>query len=73
MASASQGKMSSGSQQLHQSMMKGMQEMQKMMSMSGDTDKDFATMMIHHHRQAIEMARVELAQGKNSELKQQAQ
>jgi uncharacterized protein (DUF305 family) len=35
---------------------------------SGDLDKDFATMMIEHHRQAIAMGDIELHQGHNAEL-----
>lgn len=57
---------SAGSMELHRIMMKG----QKMpMPMSGDVDKDFATMMTMHHRQAIEMSDVLLKHGKNAELK----
>ncbi|NUZ08918.1 DUF305 domain-containing protein [Piscinibacter koreensis] len=57
-----------GSEQLHQHMMRGMQDMQGMKP-SGDTDKDFATMMRMHHQHAVEMARVELQHGKSAELK----
>lgn len=57
---------SEGSKALHRVMMQG----QKMpMPMSGDVDKDFATMMTMHHRQAIEMSDVLLKHGKNAELK----
>lgn len=57
---------SAGSMELHRIMMKG----QKMpMPMSGDVDKDFATMMTMHHRQAIEMSDALLKHGKNAELK----
>jgi uncharacterized protein (DUF305 family) len=42
------------------------------MRMSGDVDKDFATMMIMHHQQAIRMADIEIANGKNAELKAMA-
>lgn len=38
-----------------------------------EVDKDFASMMIDHHRQAIEMARTQLEHGKDAELRQQAQ
>ena len=53
-----------GSNDMKQSMMTGMDSMQKM-SMSGDTDKDFAMMMKMHHKQAIDMAQIELAHGKS--------
>nr|AFR74973.1 pO3Cd1.11 [uncultured Xanthomonadaceae bacterium] len=39
------------------------------MPMSGDVDKDFATMMTMHHRQAIKMADVLLQTGRSDELK----
>lgn len=54
-----------------QAMMKGTDRMQKM-SMSGDTDKDFAMMMKLHHQQALDMAQMELEQGKSSEMKKMA-
>ena len=53
------------------SMMMGMDEMQKM-SMSGDTDKDFAMMMKIHHQQALNMAEMELKNGKSPEMKAMA-
>ena len=49
----------------------GMDGMQKM-PMSGDIDKDFAMMMKLHHQQAVNMAEMELAQGKSSEMKAMA-
>ncbi len=42
------------------------------MSMTGDSDKDFAMMMKMHHQKALEMARKELANGKSPELKAMA-
>ena len=42
------------------------------MPMSGDVDKDFAAMMIMHHEQAIRMADLQIAHGKNEELKAMA-
>ena len=52
------------SMQLHAAMM-DMQGMQ----MTGDVDRDFASMMAVHHRQAIRMAEIETANGSNPKLK----
>ena len=60
-----------GPQDMKASMMMGMDGMQKM-PMSGDTDKDFATMMKMHHQQALNMAEMELANGKSPEMKAMA-
>ena len=60
-----------GSGDMKQSMMMGMDSMQKM-QMSGNTDKDFAMMMKIHHQGALEMAEMELAQGKSPEMKAMA-
>ena len=57
-----------GSHDMKASMMMGMDGMQKM-TMSGDTDKDFAMMMKMHHQQALNMAEMELAHGKSPEMK----
>jgi len=54
--------------QMHKSMMSGMDSM-KMMTLTGDTDKDFAMMMKKHHEMALEMAKSEIAHGKSAELK----
>lgn len=69
---ASSTSMSGGSKALHDSMMKGMQDMHGM-KMTGNVDKDFASMMIHHHQQAIEMSQVQLKQGKSAEVRKKAQ
>jgi uncharacterized protein (DUF305 family) len=68
---AASGQAGEGSQQMHQQMMGGMQKMQGMQP-SGDTDKDFAMMMRMHHQSAVEMAQLELKEGKSPELKSMA-
>ena len=70
-ASASAGVASGGSDQMHMAMMNGMDSM-KSMPMTGDTDKDFASMMKVHHQQALDMAKIELAKGKSPEMKAMA-
>ena len=57
-----------GSDQMHKTMMSGMEGM-KMMKPTGNTDMDFAVMMKMHHEQALEMAKAEIAHGKSAELK----
>ena len=56
---------------MKQSMMGGMDSVQKM-EMSGDTDKDFAMMMKIYHQGAVDMARMELAHGKSPVMKAMA-
>ena len=56
---------------MRKSMKMGMDSMQNM-PMSGDTDKDFAMMMKMHHEQGVEMAQVELANGKSPAMKAMA-
>lgn len=48
-----------------------MGDMQKMTS-SGNIDKNFAMMMKLHHQQAVDMAEMEVAQGKSPEMKAMA-
>ena len=60
-----------GSADMKASMMMGMDGMQKM-TMTGDTDKDFAMMMKMHHQQALNMAEMQLAHGKSPEMKTMA-
>ena len=60
-----------GSDGMKQSMMMGMDSMQKM-QMTGDTDKDFAMMMKMHHQQAVDMAQMELKDGKSPAMKKMA-
>lgn len=50
------------------STMPGMNGMDKM-TMTGDADKDFAMMMKTHHQKGIEMAQMELKNGKSPEMK----
>ncbi|MEO6697510.1 MAG: DUF305 domain-containing protein [Gammaproteobacteria bacterium] len=63
--------MSPGSQELQESMMKGMKEMESM-SMMGNPDQDFAMMMIKHHKAALDMAKIELKHGKDPKLRSMA-
>ena len=59
---------SMGSMEMHKSMMGGMKGMQSMKA-SGDTDYDFAMMMRMHHKNALDMANVELKNGKDAKLR----
>ena len=56
---------------MKQSMMSGMEGMNHM-TMSGDTDKDFAMMMKMHHEQGVKMAQMELKNGKSPAMKAMA-
>lgn len=74
------GATTTGSAQQHagggHDMMKGMQEMHQKMSameMTGDHDHDFAMMMRSHHQAGLDMARAELKNGKDAQMKQMAQ
>ena len=60
------------SMEMHQSMMKGMKEMQGMKP-SGNMDHDFAMMMRQHHQQALQMAQFELKHGKDQKMRDMAQ
>lgn len=53
--------------------MKAMMGKMNTMQMSGNTDKDFAMMMIAHHESAVTMAENELSHGKKLEMKKMAQ
>jgi len=58
-----------------QTMMQGMETMNHDMAaapMTGDADRDFVAMMIPHHQGAIDMAQVELHQGKDPVLRRLA-
>ncbi|MEP6941715.1 MAG: DUF305 domain-containing protein [Betaproteobacteria bacterium] len=63
---------SSASMSMKQSM-SGMMKSMQGMPMSGDTDRDFASMMKMHHQGAIDMAQAELANGKDPQLRKMAQ
>lgn len=53
--------------------MKAMMDKMHGMQMTGNTDKDFAMMMIPHHESAVTMAEEEIGHGKQLELKKLAQ
>lgn len=61
-----------GSGELEKSM-SAMKATMSGMQMTGDADKDFATMMIAHHEAAIAMSKKEIEYGMNSRLNQMAQ
>lgn len=72
-ASAAAMPMSShGSSQLRAAMDHMMNGSAKTM-LNGDTDHDFLTLMISHHQGAIEMAGIELRQGRRPEVRRLAQ
>ncbi len=55
---------------------KSMSDMESKMhnnAMTGDTDKDFAAMMILHHEEAVSMSKKELTNGMSAPLKKVAQ
>ena len=56
---------------MKESMKDGMNEMHNM-QMTGDVDKDFAMMMKMHHQKGLEMAKMELANGKSPTMKAMA-
>jgi len=59
------------SMEMHKSMMGGMKGMESMKA-SGDTDYDFAMMMKMHHQSALDMANVQLKNGKDAKLRSMA-
>jgi uncharacterized protein (DUF305 family) len=69
MDTALRGFESSGMMRSRQAMMDEMHQMK----MSGNTDNDLATMLIYHHKGAINMAEEELESGADQELKDMAQ
>lgn len=52
--------------------MNGMNQKMQTMEMKGDQDQDFASMMVMHHQQAIDMSEHYLSAGKNESLKEMA-
>ena len=64
--------MKHGEGELKKSMSSAVDQM-KSMQMSGDIDKDFATMMMHHHEHGVAMAKMEVEHGMSSKLKGMAQ
>ena len=59
------------SEEMRRSMMQSMKGMESI-PMSGDTDREFAEMMKIHHQGAIDMARIELKDGKDAKLRAMA-
>ncbi len=53
--------------------MNTMMDKMKGIKKSGDADKDFATMMIPHHENAVMMSQSEISHGKHFELKKMAE
>lgn len=60
-----------GSMEMNKSMTKSMKDMESM-AMTGDADHDFAMMMKKHHQGALEMANIELQEGKDPTLRNMA-
>ncbi len=60
-----------GSMEMHKSMMGGMKSMESMKG-SGDIDHDFAMMMKMHHQSALDMANIQLQQGKDAKMRSMA-
>jgi len=60
-----------GSGDMRGSMM-GMMKNMDSMKMTGDSDRDFATMMKMHHQGAIDMAQMELQSGKDAKMRAMA-
>ena len=58
-------------EEMRRSMMQSMKSMESI-PMSGDTDREFAEMMKIHHQGAIDMARIELKDGKDAKLRAMA-
>jgi uncharacterized protein (DUF305 family) len=65
---AETGTNTAASDRMHTIMMSGMHDIQ----MTGDVDRDFASMMIVHHQGAINMAEIQMEHGQNAELRRMA-
>jgi uncharacterized protein (DUF305 family) len=64
----------SASGRMHAVMMAGQKDMPSMMTkMTGDPDHDFAMMMSHHHKMGINMAEIEVKDGKDAKMREMAQ
>lgn len=72
MGSTAQTNQQSASSAMMTSMQSGMNKMMAL-KMTGDPDHDFAAMMRMHHQSAVEMADLQLRQGKNAQVKALAQ
>lgn len=63
--------MAAGEGDMRSAMMSGMKNMDSMKA-TGNTDRDFATMMKMHHQGAIDMAQMELKTGKDAKMRAMA-
>jgi uncharacterized protein (DUF305 family) len=68
---AQMGGMTMADSEMHAAMQQMQQNMD--MPMTGDPDVDFVRMMIPHHQGAIDMARIELAHGKDPVIRKLAE
>jgi uncharacterized protein (DUF305 family) len=71
-ASAQNGNYAGFVHAMHESMGRMNKDMDAA-SMTGNPDRDFASMMIPHHQGAIDMAKVELSYGKDPVMRRLAQ
>lgn len=53
---------------LEESVKKGSEQLQSM-ELTGDVDRDFVQTMLMHHRHGVEMAQIQLEQGKDKKAK----
>lgn len=70
-STSAQNNQASASNGMMKSMQSGMNKMMSM-KMTGDPDHDFAMMLKEHHQSAVEMADMEIKQGKNAQVKAMA-
>lgn len=59
--------------EIKSSIQKAKEETEKSSGMSGNFDRDFATLMAMHHRQGLELVKLQIKYGKNPEMKKLAQ